>query len=79
MLDRRAMFAHGMPMVRTTSPDQVCLACHRDAAAHKTNRGHIPCPACGDRLQYRLRTDAPDREAAISAHCQRSGCIAILG
>lgn len=79
MLDRRAMFAHGMPMTQTTNPEEVCHACQQDAARHHTDRGDIPCPACGDRLHYRLRQGAADPKAAIYAHCDRNGCIAILG
>lgn len=78
MLDRRAMFAHGMPMVTTTNPEDVCQACHQDAASRHTDRGEIPCPACGDRLHYRLRRNTPYPEAAIYAHCSRTGCITIL-
>lgn len=72
------MFAHGMPMVRTTSPDQICEACKQDAELHRTSAGAIACPACGDRLQYRLRQDSIDPEGGIVAHCRRAGCIAIL-
>lgn len=79
MLDRRAMFAHGMPMVTSTSPDEVCQACQQDASAHHRDQGDIPCPACGERLHYRFRRGVRDPDAAISAHCNRSGCIAILG
>ncbi len=79
MLDRRAMFAHGLPMVPATSPEEVCHACHRDAAVRHRDQGDIPCPACGDRLHYRLRHGASDPEAAIYAHCSRGGCIAVLG
>jgi len=78
MLDRRAMFAHGMPMVTPASPEEVSHACHHDAATHRTHQGNIPCPACGDRLHYRLRHESPHAESAIFAHCTRTGCIAIL-
>jgi DNA-directed RNA polymerase subunit RPC12/RpoP len=79
MLDRRAMFAHGLAVMPSTSPSEVCHACHRDAASRHAEQGDIPCPACGDRLFYRLRRNAADPEAAIYAHCNRAGCIAILG
>lgn len=79
MLDRRAMFAHGMPMVSPTSPEEVSHACRHDAAAKRSYHGDIPCPACGDRLRYRIRHESPNVEAAIYAHCNRTGCIAILG
>lgn len=79
MLDRRAMFAHGMPMVTATNPEVVFQACHDDAAARHADRGAIPCPACGDRLHYRLRQGAATPSAAIYAHCHRPGCITILG
>ncbi|MGI9436267.1 MAG: hypothetical protein ACR2Q4_15830 [Geminicoccaceae bacterium] len=79
MFDRRAMFAHGMPMVQTTSPDQVSEACHRDAQERHADAGDIPCPACGDRLHYRFRLNASAQTGAIYAHCVRTGCIAILG
>ena len=79
MLDRRAMFAHGMSMVATTDAHEVCHACHQDAATRHADHGDIPCPACGERLHYRLRQSATDPNAAIYAHCNRTGCITILG
>ena len=79
MLDRRAMFAHGMPMMTSTNPKEVCHACHQDAAVNHRDHGDIPCPACGERLHYHFRRGARDPDAAIYAHCDRTGCIAILG
>jgi uncharacterized paraquat-inducible protein A len=79
MLDRRAMFAHAASVVQSTSPTEVRHACHQDAASRHADQGDIPCPACGDRLHYRLRRNAQDPDAAIYAHCNRQGCITILG
>lgn len=79
MLDRRAMFAQGLSAAIATDPQEVCHACQQDAAARHADQGDIPCPACGNRLHYRLRQRAADPNAAIYAHCDRTGCITILG
>ena len=79
MLDRRAMFALAPSAALSTGPSEVRHACCQDAASRHADRGNIPCPACGDRLHYKLRRNAQDPDAAIYAHCNRPGCITILG
>ncbi len=78
MLDRRAMFAHGMSMVTPTSPEEVSHACRHDAAIQRKHQGDIVCPACGGRLHYRLRHESPYADSAIYARCNNTGCITIL-